>query len=93
MPHGYGPSMCILIKCTKTPSAYLRERHLKTVAYADVSFRQGNNYELLVHSIQVTTDVLSSLGPTKFTLHLKKSILIRSQYATFYDTYSYKTNT
>ena len=29
--------------------------------------------------------------PIKFKIHLKKSILIPSQHATFYDTYTYKT--
>lgn len=87
MAHGYGPSIFILMKSTKTPFLYLRERHLKS----DASFLQRNNYELHVRNIHVTTDTVSSLGPIKFKIHLKKSILIPSQHATFYDTYTYKT--
>lgn len=77
MPYGYGPAMQLF---TKAPFSLLQSRELKSVVYVEDSDLQGNNFDLCLHNVKDTTQILREI---RFTIHLDKSNLISSQKITF----------
>ena len=78
LPFGLGSSPYIFTKLMKPVVAYLRALGLKSVIYFDDFLLFGKNFMLCIKNLQITLDLLSSLG---FIINKKKPNLNQAKYA------------